>query len=114
MIGTASSLNFELCWMWTKDVGLINGSFRLRGNVRRSPVNIQEPVRRAILAAMLPSIQYRGPDDEGLNREQGLSLGMQRLSAMDLHGGHQPALNEDGSTCMVLNREIYDFRELWR
>lgn len=41
-------------------------------------------------------------------------LGMRRLSIIDVAGGHQPMANEDHSVNLVLNGEIYNFRELRR
>jgi asparagine synthase (glutamine-hydrolysing) len=38
---------------------------------------------------------------------------MRRLSIIDLAGGHQPVTNEDGTIWVVLNGEIYNYRE-WR
>ena len=55
---------------------------------------------------------HRGPDDEGYLETQRLALGMRRLSIIDLAGGHQPIFNEDGKVGVVLNGEIYNFREL--
>jgi asparagine synthase (glutamine-hydrolysing) len=37
---------------------------------------------------------------------------MRRLSIIDVEGGHQPMFNEDGTVGVVLNGEIYNFREL--
>ncbi len=42
----------------------------------------------------------------------GAVLGHRRLSIIDLGGGHQPLSNEDGSVWVVLNGEIYNYREL--
>lgn len=61
---------------------------------------------------MTPEMQHRGPDDEGCFSLPRLALGMRRLSIIDLEGGHQPILNEDGSVVLVFNGEIYNFQEL--
>jgi len=66
----------------------------------------------AIGRAMNAAITHRGPDDEGLFRDDRAMIGMRRLSIIDLAGGHQPVHNEDGSIQAVFNGEIYNFREL--
>src|SRR6185436_11466052 len=43
-----------------------------------------------------------------------LSIGMRRLSIIDIEGGHQPVFNDDGSVGAVLNGEIYNYQELRR
>ena len=43
---------------------------------------------------------------------RGAFLGHRRLSIIDLAGGRQPLSNEDGSIWVVLNGEIYNYREL--
>ena len=40
---------------------------------------------------------HRGPDDEGYFADDHVVLGMRRLSIIDLHTGHQPISNEDGT-----------------
>jgi len=57
-------------------------------------------------------IRHRGPDDEGVFVDEGVALGMRRLSIIDLSTGHQPIHNEDGTVWIVFNGEIYNFREL--
>ena len=54
------------------------------------------------------------PDDHGaLERSRGrVGLAHRRLSVIDLATGSQPMTNEDGSIWVVLNGEIYNFREL--
>ena len=66
------------------------------------------------LRAALSALTHRGPDDQGtcIQPEKGLALGMRRLSIIDLPGGHQPIFNEDASVVVVLNGEIYNYREL--
>ena len=55
---------------------------------------------------------HRGPDDEGVIQAGGVTLGMRRLSIIDLAGGHQPMHNEDSTVWVVQNGEIYNHLEL--
>jgi asparagine synthase (glutamine-hydrolysing) len=55
---------------------------------------------------------HRGPDSEGLFVSSGIALGMRRLAIIDLLTGEQPVFNEDQSVAVVLNGEIYNYREL--
>jgi asparagine synthase (glutamine-hydrolysing) len=64
------------------------------------------------LHAMCAAMVRRGPDDEGLYLGDGAGLAMRRLSIIDLETGHQPVCNEDASVWVVLNGEIYNYREL--
>jgi asparagine synthase (glutamine-hydrolysing) len=41
-------------------------------------------------------------------------IGMRRLAIVDPAGGHQPMLGADGKVALVLNGEVYNFRELGR
>jgi asparagine synthase (glutamine-hydrolysing) len=66
----------------------------------------------AIVRRMTATMVHRGPDDEGYLDDGPIALGMRRLSIIDLEGGHQPIFNEDESIAVVLNGEIYNFREL--
>jgi asparagine synthase (glutamine-hydrolysing) len=70
--------------------------------------------RTAILTRMCRAIVHRGPDDEGLQVDGPVALGMRRLSIIDLSGGHQPMSGEDGTVSIVFNGEIYNYRELKR
>ncbi|MBV9691384.1 MAG: asparagine synthase (glutamine-hydrolyzing) [Ktedonobacteraceae bacterium] len=67
-----------------------------------------------LIDSMCKVIRHRGPDDQGIWVGDGVALGMRRLSIIDLAGGHQPMLNEDGSILVVFNGEIYNYRELRR
>jgi asparagine synthase (glutamine-hydrolysing) len=67
---------------------------------------------REVLAAMGGITRHRGPDDEGVHRDGPLSMGMRRLSVIDVIGGHQPLSNEDGTLWLVANGEIYNYRQL--
>jgi asparagine synthase (glutamine-hydrolysing) len=61
---------------------------------------------------MCERLVHRGPDSEGLLVSQGVALGMRRLAIIDLVTGEQPVFNEDQSVAVVLNGEIYNYREL--
>jgi asparagine synthase (glutamine-hydrolysing) len=67
-----------------------------------------------LVESMCEVIRHRGPDDQGVWVGDGAALGMRRLSIIDLAGGHQPIFNEDESALVVLNGEIYNYRELRR
>ncbi|MGA6104153.1 asparagine synthase (glutamine-hydrolyzing) [Pseudomonas solani] len=64
------------------------------------------------LSAMGMAIQHRGPDDQGIFSAPGLALGNQRLSIIDLAGGHQPFVSDDGQIVVVQNGEIFNHVEL--
>ncbi|HEY3066267.1 MAG TPA: asparagine synthase (glutamine-hydrolyzing) [Methylomirabilota bacterium] len=71
-----------------------------------------QPVDESLLKSMGAALRHRGPDDEGFFVEGTFGFGMRRLSIIDLHSGHQPLGNEDGSLQIVFNGEIYNYREL--
>lgn len=64
------------------------------------------------LKEMGQSILHRGPDDQGIHQGQGFALGNQRLSIIDVKGGHQPFVSDDGSIIVVQNGEIFNHIEL--
>lgn len=66
------------------------------------------------IVSMTESMHHRGPDDDGYFIDRDANLGHRRLSIIDLEGGRQPILSEDGSTVVVCNGEIYNYRELTR
>ena len=67
---------------------------------------------RNIVHDMNERIIHRGPDDEGLFADEFCSLGMRRLSIIDLAGGNQPIWNPDHTKVIVYNGEIYNFKVL--
>ena len=67
---------------------------------------------RELLFAAARTLRLRGPDDEGVHVQGPLAIAFRRLSIIDLRGGHQPIVNEDGKIAIVLNGEIYNHREL--
>jgi asparagine synthase (glutamine-hydrolysing) len=68
-----------------------------------------------LAADLCQELKHRGPDQEGVFHEEGITLGFRRLSIIDLsEQGNQPMANEDGSVQLVFNGEIYNFLELRR
>ena len=65
-----------------------------------------------VLRSMTDAIRHRGPDDADYYMDGSISLGFRRLSIIDLEGGRQPILNEDGSKVLTFNGEIYNFQEI--
>ena len=61
---------------------------------------------------MVSKLHHRGPDDTGVVTLPGVSLGLKRLSIIDVAGGRQPISNEDETITFVGNGEIYNFRPL--
>ncbi len=62
---------------------------------------------------MLNCIHHRGPDDMGLFSDDSVTLGMVRLSIIDLSAlGHQPMQSHCGRYWIVYNGEFYNFREI--
>jgi asparagine synthase (glutamine-hydrolysing) len=65
-----------------------------------------------LLRSMCDRMIHRGPDSEGYLIDDGIALGMRRLAIIDLLTGEQPTFNEDHSIAVVLNGELYNYREL--
>ncbi len=71
------------------------------------------PVDERLIRQMTDVLQHRGPDDSGVFVSGSIGLGHRRLSIIDLSAaGRQPMANEDGSLQIVLNGEIYNYKEL--
>jgi asparagine synthase (glutamine-hydrolysing) len=64
------------------------------------------------LHEMCERMKHRGPDSEGLWTDEQVALGMRRLSIIDLATGEQPVYSEDRSVVVVMNGELYNFREV--
>jgi asparagine synthase (glutamine-hydrolysing) len=79
------------------------------------------PIPERLAERMCAAIAHRGPDDRGVvsmprdqvdGRRPRAAFGNQRLSIIDVAGGHQPIANEDATIWTVLNGEIYNFKEV--
>ena len=74
----------------------------------------RRPLAPEALATMGERLRHRGPDDHGLwdQPQRGLAIGNRRLSIIDLAGGHQPFVSDDGQVAVVQNGEIFNYVEL--
>jgi asparagine synthase (glutamine-hydrolysing) len=67
-----------------------------------------------VLRRMCQTLYHRGPDEDGYFESNTISLGMRRLSIVDLESGQQPIGNETKDILTVFNGEIYNHVELRR
>jgi asparagine synthase (glutamine-hydrolysing) len=58
------------------------------------------------------SLRHRGPDQQGTYASKDFSVAAARLKIIDLAAGDQPLLLNEGTTGIVFNGEIYNYREL--
>ncbi|MGE4242769.1 asparagine synthase (glutamine-hydrolyzing) [Ramlibacter sp.] len=67
-----------------------------------------------VLRDMGQRLRHRGPDDSGVWQPpgRGVALGNMRLSIIDIAGGHQPFVSDDGAIAVVQNGEIFNHVEL--
>ena len=71
------------------------------------------PDDERLVRSMMNLLEHRGPDGEALWSSQGGAvLGHRRLAIIDLLGGHQPQFNETRDVAVIVNGEIYNYREL--
>ncbi len=77
-----------------------------------APVEPESPESpSSVVRRMAGTLHHRGPDSEGFVDYPGVSIGMTRLSIIDLETGDPPIANEDGSVWVVFNGEIYNYAE---
>lgn len=67
---------------------------------------------RNAVEEMGAAIRHRGPDDQGIFFGEAIAIGNQRLSIIDIGGGHQPFVSDDGQIVLVQNGEIFNHIEL--
>ena len=68
--------------------------------------------RRDLIELAVDAIRHRGPDQSGHFHSSTVSLGAVRLKVIDLIGGDQPIVSEDGQHVIVFNGEIYNHLEI--
>ena len=67
---------------------------------------------RVLVSAMARQIEHRGPDELGVHVDAGGGMSNCRLSIIDVAGGQQPIVSEDGAVRVVFNGEIYNHVQL--
>ena len=72
------------------------------------------PCDEALLESLGAALHHRGPDGGGVFRGEGAALVARRLAILDLPGGEQPMVSDDGLSAIAFNGEIYNVRELKR
>lgn len=65
-----------------------------------------------VLRRMNRAVAHRGPDGERFLHDGPIGLGFRRLALVDPEGGEQPLTNDDASTVVIANGEIYNHRDL--
>jgi asparagine synthase (glutamine-hydrolysing) len=61
---------------------------------------------------MVEALRHRGPDGDGVRRIGPVTLAHTRLAIIDVAGGDQPLVSEDGNVTLIANGEIYNHRSL--
>lgn len=73
------------------------------------------PAETGVLRRMLPFIERRGPDAEGIWTDGPVGFAHRRLSIIDLsEGGRQPMTDASGTVTICYNGEIYNYAALRR
>ncbi|MCA0318816.1 MAG: asparagine synthase (glutamine-hydrolyzing) [Proteobacteria bacterium] len=70
------------------------------------------PPARDALIRMAGALVHRGPDEQGIYRDERAGLAHARLSIIDIDGGGQPLSDADGAAWIVFNGEIFNYVEL--
>jgi len=61
---------------------------------------------------MLNITKHRGPDNSGYDIKDGIGVGVNRLSIIDVLSGDMPIYNQDKSVLIIQNGEIYNYKPL--
>ena len=69
-------------------------------------------VNRGVAQRITDTLRHRGPDQQGVFEGSIATLCAVRLKIIDLTGGDQPMVSDDGQTAIAFNGEIYNHREI--
>src|SRR3954469_7591241 len=73
---------------------------------------LRREVSRGIAHRITEALYHRGPDQHGVFEGSVATLCAVRLKIIDLAGGDQPIVTEDGNTAIAFNGEVYNHREI--
>jgi len=73
---------------------------------------LNSPADRRVAERITAGLCHRGPDQQGVFEGTEATLCAVRLKIIDLEGGDQPMVSEDGDTAIAFNGEIYNHREI--
>ncbi len=78
-------------------------------SANRLDENAREEITR-----MNAILYHRGPDGTGeyIDRDNGIAMGHNRLSIIDLETGGQPLTDHDDSVVLTVNGEFYDYKRI--
>jgi asparagine synthase (glutamine-hydrolysing) len=67
---------------------------------------------KGVAQRITAALHHRGPDQQGTFEGSEATLCAVRLKIIDLGGGDQPIVSDDGDTAIAFNGEIYNHREI--
>ncbi|MGC9325242.1 MAG: asparagine synthase (glutamine-hydrolyzing) [Desulfomonilia bacterium] len=70
------------------------------------------PEQEGRMREMLSTLSHRGPDSQGIYRDERIILGHARLAIIDLNSGDQPMSTPDGSIWVSANGEVFNYLEI--
>ena len=72
--------------------------------------HLRGTVSRGVAHRITETIAHRGPDQQGIYEGSVATLCAVRLKIIDLGGGDQPIVSDDGDTVIAFNGEMYNHR----
>jgi asparagine synthase (glutamine-hydrolysing) len=73
---------------------------------------LNRQVSRSVAHSITQALYHRGPDQQGVFEGSEATLCAVRLKIIDLDGGDQPFVSDDGDTAIAFNGEIYNHPEI--
>jgi asparagine synthase (glutamine-hydrolysing) len=73
---------------------------------------LSRDIGRGVAERITETLYHRGPDQHGVHEGSLATLCAVRLKIIDLAGGDQPIVSQDGDTVIAFNGEIYNHQEI--